>query len=207
MQDMLRDGPFMEDIHLMDLDLANMRDPNAQNYGPLSPQHQMQTPDDSSDGQTNQNENFMSGMGARPLPTSFDMQLAPNASSTLTDFTKRRKWSQRVIEELKDFLHTSLRLTASSYTSLLLPKLSPAMIHSSSLASSSPTSYTQMTVRYSCASSMSLSLQAIPFDSSTAFVRLTTPTPFSSPMGILISLPRPRPPVPAAAPTPVVASS
>ena len=28
-----------------------------------------------------------------------------NGSSTLTEFTKRRNWSQRVIEELKDFLH------------------------------------------------------------------------------------------------------
>lgn len=30
---------------------------------------------------------------------------APTNSSTLTEFTKRRNWSQRIIEELKDFLH------------------------------------------------------------------------------------------------------
>lgn len=30
---------------------------------------------------------------------------APPSSSTLTEFTKRRNWSQRIIEELKDFLH------------------------------------------------------------------------------------------------------
>nr|POE80043.1 cutinase gene palindrome-binding protein [Quercus suber] len=42
--------------------------------------------------------------GAGPLPTGFGMP-APNGSSTLTEFTKRRNWSQRIIEELKDFLH------------------------------------------------------------------------------------------------------
>ncbi|KAK0336871.1 white collar 2 type of transcription factor [Friedmanniomyces endolithicus] len=30
---------------------------------------------------------------------------APQSGSTLTEFTKRRNWSQRIIEELKDFLH------------------------------------------------------------------------------------------------------
>ncbi|KAK4950851.1 white collar 2 type of transcription factor [Elasticomyces elasticus] len=44
------------------------------------------------------------GVGAGPLPTGFGMSAQPN-SSTLTEFTKRRNWSQRIIEELKDFLH------------------------------------------------------------------------------------------------------
>jgi len=48
--------------------------------------------------------NNMSGAGAGPLPTGFGMG-PPASSSTLTEFTKRRNWSQRVIEELKDFLH------------------------------------------------------------------------------------------------------
>lgn len=53
---------------------------------------------------TNANSNSMSAVGAGPLPTGFGV--APqNGSSTLTEFTKRRNWSQRVIEELKDFLH------------------------------------------------------------------------------------------------------
>ncbi|KAK6435578.1 white collar 2 type of transcription factor [Oleoguttula sp. CCFEE 5521] len=44
------------------------------------------------------------GAGAGPLPAGFG--LMPIAStSTLTEFTKRRNWSQRVIEELKDLLH------------------------------------------------------------------------------------------------------
>lgn len=44
------------------------------------------------------------GAGAGPLPTGFGMP-ALNSSSALTEFTKRRNWSQRIIEELKDFLH------------------------------------------------------------------------------------------------------
>lgn len=47
----------------------------------------------------------MTGAGAGPLPTGFGVQTNANGGSTLTDFTKRRNWSQRVLEELKDFLH------------------------------------------------------------------------------------------------------
>jgi len=53
---------------------------------------------------TLQDSNNTSGVGAGPLPTGFGMP-APQNSSTLTEFTKRRNWSQRIIEELKDFLH------------------------------------------------------------------------------------------------------
>ena len=45
------------------------------------------------------------GAGAGPLPTGFGVQPNANGGSTLTEFTKRRNWSQRVLEELKDFLH------------------------------------------------------------------------------------------------------
>ena len=45
------------------------------------------------------------GVGAGPLPTGFGVQLPANVGSTLTDFTKRRNWSARVVEEIKDFLH------------------------------------------------------------------------------------------------------
>lgn len=44
----------------------------------------------------------MAGQG--PAPLAFPPQ-PQNMQSTLTEFTKRRNWSQRVIEELKDFLH------------------------------------------------------------------------------------------------------
>lgn len=47
----------------------------------------------------------MTGAGAGPLPTGFGMAPQQSSSSTLTEFTKRRNWSQRIIEELKDFLH------------------------------------------------------------------------------------------------------
>lgn len=45
----------------------------------------------------------VSGIGAGPLPTGFGVQAG--IGSTLTEFTKRRNWSQRVIEEIKDLLY------------------------------------------------------------------------------------------------------
>ena len=47
----------------------------------------------------------LSGPGAGPLPTGFGVQPTASGGSTLTEFTKRRNWSQRVLEELKDFLY------------------------------------------------------------------------------------------------------
>jgi PAS domain S-box-containing protein len=47
----------------------------------------------------------MSGAGAGPLPTGFGAQSTLAGGSTLTEFTKRRNWPQKVVEELKDFLH------------------------------------------------------------------------------------------------------
>ncbi|USW53771.1 Putative PAS domain, Zinc finger, GATA-type, Zinc finger, NHR/GATA-type, PAS domain superfamily [Septoria linicola] len=55
-------------------------------------------------GQHQQQDNNMSGAGAGPLPTGFGAPPQSN-QSTLTEFTKRRNWSHRIIEELKDFLH------------------------------------------------------------------------------------------------------
>ncbi len=51
--------------------------------------------------------NNMNGnaIGAGPPPAPFGSQLAASAGSTLTEFTKRRNWSQRVLEELKDLLY------------------------------------------------------------------------------------------------------
>ena len=46
-----------------------------------------------------------SGAGAGPLPAGFGQNAAQIGGSTLTEFTKRRNWAQRVVEELKDFLH------------------------------------------------------------------------------------------------------
>lgn len=55
-------------------------------------------------GTNNATQNSASGPGAGPLPTGFGTQTQPNGGSTLTEFTKRRNWSQRVLEEIKDFL-------------------------------------------------------------------------------------------------------
>ena len=54
---------------------------------------------------TTQSSNSATGVGAGPLPTGFGAQASMASGSTLTEFTKRRNWSQRVLEELKDFLH------------------------------------------------------------------------------------------------------
>ena len=51
------------------------------------------------------NGSTTTGAGAGPLPTGFGVPAGANGGSTLTEFTKRRNWSQRVLEELKDFLH------------------------------------------------------------------------------------------------------
>jgi PAS domain S-box-containing protein len=47
----------------------------------------------------------MSGAGAGPLPTGFGAPSMNPSGSTLTEFTKRRNWSQRVLEEMRDLLH------------------------------------------------------------------------------------------------------
>lgn len=47
----------------------------------------------------------ISGAGAGPLPTGFGAPSMNPSGSTLTEFTKRRNWSQRVLEELRDLLH------------------------------------------------------------------------------------------------------
>lgn len=50
--------------------------------------------------------NAIKGAGAGPLPTGYGAHSTNlNSGSTLTEFTKRRNWSQRVLEELKDFLY------------------------------------------------------------------------------------------------------
>lgn len=107
MQDMLGLGEsdilanFNVDNLPLDLDLNSMTDNEAQEYNPLSPKQA----DDFNDYNNIWNGEQMSGAGAGPLPASFGAQLTPNINSTVTEFTKRRNWSQRIIEELRDFLH------------------------------------------------------------------------------------------------------
>ncbi|KAJ4404544.1 white collar 2 type of transcription factor [Didymella pomorum] len=50
-------------------------------------------------------DSAMTGAGAGPLPTGFGAPSMNPSGSTLTEFTKRRNWSQRVLEELRDLMH------------------------------------------------------------------------------------------------------
>ena len=111
MTDMLEhDGELLsslDDMLPMNLDL-NLNDPDPHSYNSTEPQNaqsqqQSQTNNDGNDATTA--NNTLSGAGAGPLPTGFGAQANMNGGSTLTEFTKRRNWSQRVLEELKDFLH------------------------------------------------------------------------------------------------------
>jgi len=93
------------DSFSMDLDIS-LPDHDTQPYTPVANHNANQQPPaaDSSDG-FNQGMDSMLGIGAGPLPTGFGMPSAQIAGTTLTEFTKRRNWSQRVLEELRDFLH------------------------------------------------------------------------------------------------------
>lgn len=103
LNNMMGGGGSGVDMMSMDLDQFDPSVADAVNsFDPMS----LATPDNGAfpnDGSLAQTANI-SGVGAGPLPTGFG--LAPQAgNSTLTEFTKRRNWSQRVIDELKDFLH------------------------------------------------------------------------------------------------------
>lgn len=79
------------DMMPFDLDLNDIGDADSFNPNPL------RHTDDTQTGQVDTESG--------PLPATYGIPLPANAGSTLTEFTKRRNWSQRVIEELKDFLH------------------------------------------------------------------------------------------------------
>lgn len=114
----LMDGLDVTMLPAMDVDLSvPTTEPDAQSYNstPIAAQLPGQqppghaTPADSNDAlaiSSNVTSNFpMTGIGAGPLPTGFGMSSSNPTGSTLTEFTKRRNWSQRIIEELRDFLH------------------------------------------------------------------------------------------------------
>lgn len=93
----------------LSLDVNNLDDGTGQNpYSPLNSSLTHNGNEHLGDlGTADRNivDNPMSGAGAGPLPTGFGAQSTLGGGSTLTEFTKRRNWSQRVVEELKDFLH------------------------------------------------------------------------------------------------------
>jgi PAS domain S-box-containing protein len=96
----------VDDMMPMDMDLSQFDDGSTSTpqatYSPFPAQHG--TPHDAftlpHDGTT-----AMTGAGAGPLPTGFGAPSLNPSGSTLTEFTKRRNWSQRVLEELRDLLH------------------------------------------------------------------------------------------------------
>ncbi|KAK1547472.1 GATA zinc finger [Colletotrichum paranaense] len=54
---------------------------------------------------SNNGDDTSSVVGGGPMPSSgFNSQALQQAGSTLTEFTKRRNWPAKVVEELKDFL-------------------------------------------------------------------------------------------------------
>ena len=102
------------DMMQMDVDLSQMdsdgQNAAAQAYStPFASQHPLQP---SAPGSVSNDafsslgqESVMTGAGAGPLPTGFGAPSLNPSGSTLTEFTKRHNWSQRVLEELRDFLH------------------------------------------------------------------------------------------------------
>lgn len=97
------------DMDLSQIDPDNQSQPNQSYSTPIAPQQQLVQPAggsvDPNNAYTVMQNASMSGAGAGPLPTGFGVQSMNTSGSTLTEFTKRRNWSQRVLEELRDFLH------------------------------------------------------------------------------------------------------
>ncbi|KAI9848757.1 MAG: blue light receptor [Sclerophora amabilis] len=111
MTGMLDQGTGM--MNTLDLDMlpmsldVNLDEPaDQQTFAPLTPHSAHPPPQCDEANEANpMTENNISGVGAGPLPTGFGAHASIGGGSTLTEFTKRRNWSQRVLDELKDFLH------------------------------------------------------------------------------------------------------
>ncbi|KAL5442887.1 hypothetical protein PMIN05_003881 [Paraphaeosphaeria minitans] len=90
----------VEDMMPMEMDLSQFDDGSSStpqaHYSPFAGQQLQQS--------LNQ-DTSMTGAGAGPLPTGFGAPSLNPSGSTLTEFTKRRNWSQRVLEEVRDLLH------------------------------------------------------------------------------------------------------
>ncbi|KAL8778553.1 MAG: hypothetical protein Q9203_001902 [Teloschistes exilis] len=102
-------GNAMEtlDVDILPVNLDLNLNPPAEppSFGQVDLQGEQQQTQSADEDDVGTAANPVTGAGAGPLPTGFGSQGAGSGGSTLTDFTKRRNWSQRVLEELKDFLH------------------------------------------------------------------------------------------------------
>lgn len=92
----------MDDVLQMDLDMSSLDGGDGQNGGYTFTDPQMHS---GVSAHSNMGDMQMTGAGAGPLPTGFGAPNMNPSGSTLTEFTKRRNWSQRVLEELRDLLH------------------------------------------------------------------------------------------------------
>jgi PAS domain S-box-containing protein len=109
MTGMLEEGMLENFSGLPMPDVGNPQDENhsQETFSAMnsSLQNQNSPMDNGSPHDQRATESPMSGAGAGPLPTGFGAQSIIGGGSTLAEFTKRRNWAQRIVDELKDFLH------------------------------------------------------------------------------------------------------
>ena len=94
-------GTF-DDVQMMDTG----DDAGAADFGSNSEPAQQGATDESiarAENQFNTAANNVPGAG--PLPPGSFAQMSLSSGNTLTEFTKRRNWPAKVVEELRDFLH------------------------------------------------------------------------------------------------------
>lgn len=111
--DMMQMDMDMEmDVAQLDVDSQSQNTPMQPPFLPFATQQQQLQPSASASASSDagafslgHNSSNMTGAGAGPLPTGFGAPSLNPSGNTLTEFTKRRNWSQRVLEELRDFLH------------------------------------------------------------------------------------------------------
>ena len=107
----------------MQLDTENVK-PNT--YSLMETSHNSTQGDMKKDSPDDTSNGNLTAIGAGPLPAGFGVQPPPNTGNTLTEFTKRRNWSQRVLEELKDMLHI---LTPDGRLLYVSPSVEPLTGH------------------------------------------------------------------------------
>ncbi|KIW81445.1 hypothetical protein Z517_04470 [Fonsecaea pedrosoi CBS 271.37] len=86
----------------LSLDMASMQ-PTP--FDPMDSVQPTLMQDGSSKPDTPDSSMPVNGIGAGPLPTDFGMQTVSASNSTVTEFTRRKNWTQRLLEELKDLLY------------------------------------------------------------------------------------------------------
>ncbi|KIY02224.1 uncharacterized protein Z520_02362 [Fonsecaea multimorphosa CBS 102226] len=85
----------------LSLEMASMQ---PAPYDPMDSVQSSLMQDGSSKPDTPDSSMPSNGIGAGPLPTDFNFQNI-HSSSTLTEFTRRKNWTQRLLEELKDLVY------------------------------------------------------------------------------------------------------